>query len=132
MRRSAEVLQRRIVSRFPDRGLWEVCGEVVALVDEVNAGSGISRRRVRLARLLSRIAMLVVVAFLGGAVTLAAIDVAETPGALAPVDLLPLIETIINDLVFGRSPCSSCSRCPNGWSGHGFCGSCTGCAPSPT
>lgn len=101
VRRSAEALQRRIASRFPDRGLWEVCGEVVALVDEVNAGSGISRRRVRLARLLSRIAMLVVVAFLGGAVTLAAIDVAETPGALAPVDLLPLIETIINDLVFG-------------------------------
>ena len=27
-------LQQRIRSRFPDRGLWEVCGELAALVDE--------------------------------------------------------------------------------------------------
>ena len=101
MRRSALELQSRISSRFPDRSLWEVCGEVVALVDEVNAGSGISRRRVRLARLLSRVGMVAVVLFLGGAVALAAAELASSPDAVGPVDLLPLIETIINDLVFG-------------------------------
>lgn len=101
MRRSASALQQRIASRFPDRSLWEVCGEVVALIDEVTAGSGISRRRVRAARLLSRVGLAVVVLFLGGAIVLAAVDIIETPGAFGPVDLLPLIETIINNLVFG-------------------------------
>lgn len=133
MRRSALELQSRISSRFPDRSLWEVCGEVVALVDEVNAGSGISRRRVRLARLLSRVGMVAVVLFLGGAVALAAAELASSPDAVGPVDLLPLIETIINDLSSSAaSPCSSCSRSRSGWNGRGCCGSCTACGPSHT
>ncbi|UQN31139.1 hypothetical protein [Brachybacterium kimchii] len=101
VRRSAQSLQQRISSRFPDRTLWEVCGEVVGIVDEINAGSGISRRRVRAARVLSRLVMLLIAIFLGGAVALAAVQVATSPGAVGPLDLLPLIETIINDLVFG-------------------------------
>lgn len=101
VRRSAAILQHRIATRFPDRSLWEVCGEVVGLVDEITAGSGISRRRVRLARLLSRLAVLAVVLFLGGAVALAAAEVFAAPRAMGPLDLLPLLETLINDLVFG-------------------------------
>ncbi|PWH07077.1 hypothetical protein DEO23_08220 [Brachybacterium endophyticum] len=101
VRRSAQSLQQRISSRFPDRTLWEVCGEVVGIVDEINTGSGISRRRVRAARVLSRLGMLLVAIFLGGAVALAVIQVATSPGAVGPLDLLPLIETIVNDLVFG-------------------------------
>ena len=34
VRDSTRALQQRIRSRFPDRGLWEVCGELAALVDE--------------------------------------------------------------------------------------------------
>jgi hypothetical protein len=95
------VLQHRISTRFPDRTLWEVCREVVGIVDEINAGTGISRRRVSLARLLSRLAIVLVVVFLGGAVALAAGEVLDARGALGPLDMLPLLETIINDLVFG-------------------------------
>ncbi|UEJ83547.1 hypothetical protein Bra3105_04330 [Brachybacterium halotolerans subsp. kimchii] len=101
VRRSAQSLQQRINSRFPDRTLWEVCGEVVGIVDEINAGSGISRRRVRAARVLSRLGMLLIAISLGGAVALAIAQVVSSPGAVGPLDLLPLIETIINDLVFG-------------------------------
>jgi len=101
VRRSATTLEHRIASRFPDRTLWEVCREVVALVDEVNAGTGISRRRVRLARGLSRLAVLAVALFLGGAVALAVAEIASSPEQTGPLDLLPLLETIINDLVFG-------------------------------
>ncbi|MGP5412569.1 hypothetical protein [Brachybacterium paraconglomeratum] len=101
VRRSAAALEHRIMTRFPDRTLWEVCREVVGLVDEINAGTGISRRRVRLARLLSRLAMLAVTLFLGGAVALAAVDLFAERDVLGPLDVLPLLETIINDLVFG-------------------------------
>ncbi|MFE5776644.1 hypothetical protein [Brachybacterium sp. NPDC056505] len=101
VRRSADGLQNRIATRFPDRTLWEVCGEVVGIVDEINGGSGISLRRVRAARLLSRLGMILVAIFLGGAVALAAAEVVTSGEAVGPLDLLPLIETIINDLVFG-------------------------------
>ncbi|MBB5831834.1 hypothetical protein [Brachybacterium aquaticum] len=101
VRRSAAALEHRIMTRFPDRTLWEVCGEVVGLVDEINAGTGISRRRVRLARVLSRVAMMAIVGFLGGAVALAGADLVAERDVLGPLDMLPLLETIINDLVFG-------------------------------
>lgn len=99
--RAATALQARIKKRFPQRSLWEVCGEVVDLIDEVGAGTGISHKRVRLARVLSRLGIVAVVAFLGSAFALAAASIAAQPGALGPVDWLPLIETVINDLVFG-------------------------------
>lgn len=101
VRRSAATLEHRIASRFPQRTLWEVCRELVSLVDEINAGTGISRRRVRLARVLSRFGVLVIVLFLGGAVALAAGDLVEERATIGPLDMLPLLETIINDLVFG-------------------------------
>src|SRR5699024_6436395 len=89
VRRSAAALEHRVASRFPDRSLWEVCREVVGLVDEINAGTGISRRRVRLARLLSRLGVLAIVLFLGGAVALAAGDLLEEREAIGPLDMLP-------------------------------------------
>lgn len=101
VRLSAATLEHRIVSRFPDRTLWEVCREVVGIVDEINAGTGISRRRVRLARLLSRLGVVVILLFLGAAIVLAARDLADERDLLGPLDMLPLLETIINDLVFG-------------------------------
>ncbi|RUP83927.1 MULTISPECIES: hypothetical protein [unclassified Kocuria] len=100
VRASAAALQRRIHSRFPQRSLWEVCGELIALVDEVTEGGGISRRRIRTARTLSRLGVLVVLLVFGTAITLAALSIWADPDALGPVDWLPLLETVVNDLVF--------------------------------
>ncbi|MCX0276466.1 hypothetical protein NLM24_38630 [Nocardia zapadnayensis] len=100
VRDSTARLQRRIRSRFPDRGLWEVCSELLGLVDEVIQGGGISRRRVGLARLLSRVAIITVIVVFGGAIVLAGVDVWAGADALGPIDLLPLLETAVNNLVF--------------------------------
>ena len=100
VRGSAATLQRRIYARFPRRSLWEVGGELIALVDEVVEGGGISRRRIRSARLLSRLGVLVVLLVFGTAIALAAASLWSNPDALGPVDWLPLLETVVNDLVF--------------------------------
>lgn len=50
--------------------------------------------------MLSRLAAAAIVVFVGGAILLAAADIRSTPGALGPIDWLPLIETVINDVVF--------------------------------
>ncbi|MFL0423589.1 MULTISPECIES: hypothetical protein [Kocuria] len=100
VRGSAATLQRRIYTRFPRRSLWEVGGELIALVDEVVEGGGISRRRIRSARLLSRLGVLVVLLVFGTAIALAAASIWSNPESLGPVDWLPLLETVVNDLVF--------------------------------
>lgn len=100
VRESTARLQQRIRSRFPDRGLWEVCSELLGLVDEVIEGGGISRRRVSLARLLSRAGIITVIVVFGGAIVLAGVDIGEDPDSMGPVDLLPLLETAVNNLVF--------------------------------
>ena len=97
---STAALQKRVYARFPDRGLWEVCGELLGLVDEVTSGGGISRRRIRLARLLSRLGIIMVLTIFGGAIVLAAVSIWQTPDSLGPVDWLPLLETVVNNLVF--------------------------------
>ncbi|MDO4919150.1 hypothetical protein [Kocuria sp.] len=100
VRGSAATLQRRIYARFPRRSLWEVGGELIALVDEVTEGGGISRRRIRSARLLTRVGVLAVLLVFGTAIALAAASIWSDPEALGPVDWLPLLETVVNDLVF--------------------------------
>lgn len=100
VRRATAELQGRIRERFPRRTLWEVCGELVALVDEVALHDGLSQRRIRAARVLSRLAVLLVVAFLTGTVGLAVLDLVRG-GQFQAVDFLPLLETIINTSVFG-------------------------------
>ena len=100
VRGSAATLQRRIYARFPRRSLWEVAGELIALVDEVVEGGGISRRRIRTARALSRLGVLAVLLVFGSAIALAAASIWADPEVLGPVDWLPLLETVVNDLVF--------------------------------
>ncbi|WP_229116363.1 hypothetical protein [Parenemella sanctibonifatiensis] len=94
-------LQRRIKARFPRRSLWEVSGELVGLVDEIGSDDGVSSRRVRLARVLSRVGVAIVVLIFGGAVALAAVEIWSRPDTVGPLDWLSLIETLVNDLVFG-------------------------------
>lgn len=100
VRASTAALQERIRQRFPDRGLWEVSAELVSLVDEVTGGGGISRRRIRFARLLSHLGIVTVLVIFGGAIVLAAASIWASPGALTPIDWLPLLETVVNNLVF--------------------------------
>lgn len=100
VRSSAASLQERIRTRFPNRSLWEVGEELVATIDEVVAGEGISIRRIRTARLLSRLGMVAVLLVFGTALFLAAASLWSHPDELGPVDWLPLIETVVNDLVF--------------------------------
>ncbi len=100
VRGSAATLQRRVYARFPRPSLWEVGGELIALVDEVIEGGGISRRRIRSARVLSRLGVLAVLLVFGTAIALAAASIWSNPDALGPVDWLPLLETVVNDLVF--------------------------------
>ncbi len=77
-----------------------MCSELLGLVDEVIEGGGISRRRVGLARLLSRVAIITVIVVFGGAIVLAGVAVWAGADALGPIDLLPLLETAVNNLVF--------------------------------
>ena len=79
VRDSTRALQQRIRSRFPDRGLWEVCGELAALVDEVGSEGGISRRRIRFARFMSRLLVALIVVFVTLTIALAAADIWADP-----------------------------------------------------
>ncbi|AKU15233.1 hypothetical protein [Luteipulveratus mongoliensis] len=92
-------LQHRIIARFPDRNLREVAGRLVNVVDQVAAGSEHARRRITMARRLSRvgiaIAVLVTVATLYLALR-GAID--QRPSQ--SWEWVPLIESTISDLVY--------------------------------
>jgi hypothetical protein len=92
-------LYGRIEARFPQRGLLGVCGDLVKLVDEVQSGSSQVQNRIRIARLASRVVMFLVLAGTLFALVMAARDVFRH-GLDSFVDLLPLIETAINDIVF--------------------------------
>jgi hypothetical protein len=92
-------LYGRIEARFPRRGLLGVCGDLVKLVDEVQSGSSQVQNRIRIARLASRVVMFLVLAGTLFALVMAARDVFRH-GLDSFVDLLPLIETAINDIVF--------------------------------
>jgi hypothetical protein len=99
VRETVEELYGRISARFPERWLRAVCGDLLVLVDEVQSSSSRSQHRIRMARLASRAVMVLV---LGGtlfALAMAARDVVDQ-GLHSFVDLLPLIETTINDIVF--------------------------------
>jgi len=92
-------LYERIEARFPKRGLLGVCGDLVKLVDQVQSGSSQVQTRIRVARLASRVVMVLVLAGTAFALFMAARDVVRH-GLETFVDLLPLVETAINDIVF--------------------------------
>ena len=98
VRETVRELLDRVSARFPERGLRAVCQDLLYLVEEVESGSSRTQQRIRTARLLSRIAMAAILAgtafILGFAVKDA---VQEFDKAL---DLLPFVETAINDVVF--------------------------------
>lgn len=95
-------LETRIAARFPQRGLRQVAIDLILLVDTVETGTSETQGRVRLARVASRVVMVLI---LGG--TLVALAFAFKDAIVDPagdirssLDVLPLIETTINDIVF--------------------------------
>jgi hypothetical protein len=101
VRRTVQKLHRRIRQRFPRRGLTEVCAGLVTLVDEVTAGSASIAGRLRVARVVSRTLMALVLAATLVALALATRDALSDGSEVdSSLDVLPLIETVVNDVVF--------------------------------
>jgi hypothetical protein len=99
VRETVQELYERITARFPERGLRAVCGDLLVLVDEVQSSSSRTHQRIRVARIVSRAVMVLVLGGTAFAVGMAARDLVRE-GVHSFVDLLPLIETTINDIAF--------------------------------
>lgn len=98
VRQTVRELLDRVSARFPERGLRAVCQDLLYLVEEVESGSSRTQQRIRLARLVSRVAM---AAILAGTVFVLAFAVKDAVEEFDRfLDLLPFVETVINDVVF--------------------------------
>ncbi|GAB3242701.1 hypothetical protein [Nocardioides dilutus] len=94
-------LHERIGARFPERGLRGVAGDLMLLIDQVQSSATDTQRKVRALRVASRIAMFAIVAATVLALVLALRDAFIEDGRITnSLDVLPLIETVINDVVF--------------------------------
>lgn len=101
VRQTVTLLRDRIEARFPERGLRKVAGDLLILIDEVESGAGATQGRIRTARLASRAVMALILAGTVVALVLAVRDTLRVDGLFgSSLDVLPLIETMINDLVF--------------------------------
>ncbi|WP_462417833.1 hypothetical protein [Kytococcus sp. Marseille-QA3725] len=96
---SLDRLTRRIEARFPDRSLVRVARHLRALSDEVEDASDSSRLRLRWMRALT-----VLLAVALGLATLVVLGMVandlRADGIGEPEDLLALVESGVNDLVF--------------------------------
>jgi hypothetical protein len=99
VKETVEELYGRIEARFPKRGLLGVCGDLIKLVDEVQTAAGLGHRQIRIARMISRVAMGLVLAVTAVALVLAAHD-AITGGVDDSIEALGVAETAISDLVY--------------------------------
>jgi hypothetical protein len=100
VRETVEELYGRIEARFPKRGLLDVCGDLILLVDEVQVAAGVGHRQIRIARMISRVAMAMVLAITAVALVLAAHDVIWGKDVDNFIDGLGVAETAISDLVY--------------------------------
>ncbi|MFA6299606.1 MAG: hypothetical protein WC642_10595, partial [Nocardioides sp.] len=101
VRRTVTLLRERIAARFPERGLPKVAGDLLILIDAVESGADAMQGRIRAARLASRTLMALILAGTVVAIVLAVRDTLRVDGLFSSsLDVLPLIETMINDLVF--------------------------------
>jgi len=100
VKETVEELYGRIEARFPKRGLLGVCGDLVKLVDEVQDVAGAGQRRIRIARYVSRVLMLVVIAVTIVALVFAARDAITGDEDLSSVDLLDVAGSAISDVVY--------------------------------
>jgi hypothetical protein len=100
VRDTVEALYGRIEARFPNRGLLGVCGDLITLVDEVQSSTDVGQRRIRVARLASRMVMAAVIAVTAIAIGLAFHDALLGDDVKSSIDVLALAETAISDLVY--------------------------------
>jgi hypothetical protein len=101
VRRTVALLHDRIEARFPTRGLRQACADLLSLVDEVGAVSETTQARVRTARIWSRALMWLILAATVVAMALGVHDATVSDDRLrTSLDWLPLIETVIADLVY--------------------------------
>ena len=92
-------LEHRIAARFPDRGLRGVARDLTLMAGEVADNALETQRRLRSVRVAARgLSLVVVVATV--AVLAVALRDAVRAGALSTFEWVPLVESIINDLVF--------------------------------
>ena len=101
VRETVVELEARIAARFPTRGLRQAANDLLTLVDQVGALPAGVQNRVRLARIASRAMMVLILFGTVLAIVLAAKDAIINDGKITDsLDVLPLIETLINDVVF--------------------------------
>ncbi len=93
-------LEARIAARFPDRGLRRVADELADLVAVVQSSAADLNGRVRRARIVSRVLVLLVVLGAVVAMALGARDVISDRAPDTSLEWLPLIESAINDVIF--------------------------------
>jgi len=92
-------LEHRVAARFPDRGLAGVARDLTQMADQVADNALETQRRLRGVRMVAR-ALSVVVVVATVAVLVVAVRDAVRAGGLSSFEWVPLIESIINDLVF--------------------------------
>lgn len=93
-------LHHRILTRFPERGLARVAGELADLVTTVGAAEEESRRQHRTLRTLCRAGIAVVAVVAVAALVLVVVDAVDNAGSLGALTWVPLLESLVNDLVF--------------------------------
>jgi hypothetical protein len=98
VRETVEELHERIAVRFPSRGLRGVAADLLLLIDQVQTSATDTQGKVRALRVASRVVMVAILLATVAAVALATRD--ATKAGLDSFKLLPLIETVINDVVF--------------------------------
>lgn len=101
VRQTVQRLHDRIAARFPERGLRKAAADLLTMVDNVESGPRSNQDRIRTARLASRVLIVAILVATLVAVALAFRD-ATTGGnrITSSLDVLPLIETTVNDIVF--------------------------------
>jgi hypothetical protein len=101
VRRTVALLHDRIQARIPTRGLRQACADLLSLVDEVGAVYETTQARVRTVRIWSRALMWLILAATLVAMALGIHDATVSDDRLrTSLDWLPLIETVIADLVY--------------------------------
>ena len=93
-------LEARIAARFPKRGLRQVAADLALIIDAVETSTAEQQGRVRLARLASRVLLWLILAGTAVVIAYAFKDAVFGGKVRSTLDLLPVIETVINDVVF--------------------------------
>jgi hypothetical protein len=96
---TVEQLERRIHARFGERGLTKAARDLGHLVDLVQSEAAQSRERLRRTKLAARTAGIIIV----GATLVAlafTLRSAAVDGLAHTADWVPLVESVVNDLVF--------------------------------